>query len=483
MRFIVKILFFLKNSFFYQIIWNLKKYPLISKIYDRISNQWWIKARNTVDETDYKTLFSELHEPLSQTKPLDFMGGRQKPLVLHVNESLNVGGAEVQLMNTLIGLKQFETRLLIIRPSEHALRKTINTLEKTLVENHIAVDLLKSTKSSPALAPRIRSVLDKMPFTLSQDIQKIVDYLLQCQPNIVHAWQDAVGIKSALAALMAGVPTIIIAWRSVNPSHFQFYENYMKEAYLFLGQFENVYFLNNSEHGAIDYGAWLNWNSKQGLTKIKVIYNGVNFDWIDAIAAAQPQHSPQKSLNQKTIKIGSLFRFSSVKRPFLWIEIAADVLKTHTGKTPLQFQLMGYGALKSQMIKKIKNLGLEHWITIVDSNNESEESIAFLKDLDIFLFTSEHEGTPNVLIEAQYLGVPVLAFPAGGLIETLVDVEHSLIFDQKNAVEKLIALIDALENKGQVTTTHAASVLRSKFGLETMIHRLEALYQSVCPTK
>jgi len=43
----------------------------------------------------------------------------------------------------------------------------------------------------------------------------------------------------------------------------------------------------------------------------------------------------------------------------------------------------------------------------------------WLKSFDTMLLLSKFEGLPNVLIEAQFAGVPVVSTPAGGAAETV----------------------------------------------------------------
>jgi glycosyltransferase involved in cell wall biosynthesis len=44
-----------------------------------------------------------------------------------------------------------------------------------------------------------------------------------------------------------------------------------------------------------------------------------------------------------------------------------------------------------------------------------------MSKMDVLVLLSRYEGLPNVLIEAQYMGVRVVTTPAGGAAECLID--------------------------------------------------------------
>jgi glycosyltransferase involved in cell wall biosynthesis len=66
----------------------------------------------------------------------------------------------------------------------------------------------------------------------------------------------------------------------------------------------------------------------------------------------------------------------------------------------------------------------------------------------IFVLTSEHEGTPNVLLEAMAAGLPVVATSAGGVPEIVQHGRTGFLAAQDNADELSTAIVALVQNPG-----------------------------------
>ena len=99
------------------------------------------------------------------------------------------------------------------------------------------------------------------------------------RPSVVHAWQDSTSIKAGIAAVIAGVPRIVLASRNATPINFTYYQDYMYPAYRALASLESIVFLNNSEAGAVDYTQWLGMPRERFV----VVRNGVDLNHLKRI--------------------------------------------------------------------------------------------------------------------------------------------------------------------------------------------------------
>ena len=115
--------------------------------------------------------------------------------------------------------------------------------------------------------------------------------------------------------------------------------------------------------------------------------------------------------------------------------------------------------------------------------NERNVRLA-LAMLDVLLLTSSMEGTPNVVLEATCLGLPVVATDAGGTSEAMID-GHTGLLVREPAVSK-ISLADALSSAvaqilaGAIAREEVRDVgpafIQTAFGLDRMIDQTLALY-------
>ena len=95
-------------------------------------------------------------------------------------------------------------------------------------------------------------------------------------------------------------------------------------------------------------------------------------------------------------------RLESQKRFDVFIEVAGSLLASHSN---LIFLIAGEGPLQSDLQAKIGSRGLIEKIRLIGFVPDFAEVVC---DADLFLLTSDQEGTPNVLLEAMAAGVPCL---------------------------------------------------------------------------
>lgn len=107
---------------------------------------------------------------------------------------------------------------------------------------------------------------------MAEEILNLVEEFKRRRPAVVHAWQDSTSIKVGIAAVIAGVPRIVLASRNLTPVNFGYYQEYMRSAYQALSEVDSIIFLNNSSAGAVDYCRWL----EIPQDRFQVVRNGVD---------------------------------------------------------------------------------------------------------------------------------------------------------------------------------------------------------------
>ena len=111
--------------------------------------------------------------------------------------------------------------------------------------------------------------------------------------------------------------------------------------------------------------------------------------------------------------------------------------------------LVGDGPLRRELEEKIDRLGLADHVRMVGALPHSEVE-ALLRAADLFLFTGivsrdgDRDGLPNVIPEAMAAGVPVVARPAPGVREAVVDGETGVLLAKTGPTAKWAEQILAL---------------------------------------
>jgi glycosyltransferase involved in cell wall biosynthesis len=171
-----------------------------------------------------------------------------------------------------------------------------------------------------------------------------------------------------------------------------------------------------------------------------------------------------KAKPRKKITIGWIARVTGVKNPLRALEIARIF-------PDAEFLIAGGGDLleqvKAQAPRNAKVLG---WT----------DAAKLFAASDVILSTSENEGIPIALIEAQLAGKPVVATNVGGVSEVVINNKTGFVTrknteDLAKALERLINSKSLRTTQGKVARAHATKA----FSVEKMIRTHVSLYKKL----
>lgn len=142
--------------------------------------------------------------------------------------------------------------------------------------------------------------------------------------------------------------------------------------------------------------------------------------------------------------VGSL---KPLKRPTIILEACSKLCNSYLEKSKILILFVGDGPLKEILAKQAKNLNLERY-TRFEGIVPREKINQYYKIADLYIISSDFEGTPLSMLEAMFNGIPIVAANSPGINNIIEDGKNGLLFDNKSAtalpkcIEKLILFPD-----------------------------------------
>ena len=162
--------------------------------------------------------------------------------------------------------------------------------------------------------------------------------------------------------------------------------------------------------------------------------------------------------------VGWIARVTGVKNPIRALEVADALPDT-------RFVMAGGGDLLDQVKAAApSNVSVIGWAEAAD----------LFGAVDIILSTSENEGMPVALIEAQLAGKPVVATDVGSISEVILNHETGIVTNKNagslaSAVESLVLDKTTREEMGRLAIARAQAL----FSVDRMINAHIELYKSI----
>lgn len=398
--------------------------------------------------------------------------------VVQVSDSLAPGGAERQVVYTALGLRNKGKEVAVVcrqGGSEYLdfYRAAIADRVPTYTLPHLA-DIWFSVGDPgqdaciASLAGRpVRRLLSFLPRHLSDEILALAVFYFRLRPQVVHCWQDHMNIVGGLAAVIAGVPEIVLSTHNMAPFRLAYNQPFLVPAYRFLLGIGNVRMFNNSAAGARDYAAWLGMAS----SRIHVVRNGFGpLPRLEDIPAAATSRATF-DIPAGALVVGGVFRFYEEKRPLLWLEAAAVA----AGSLPeLYFLIAGDGPMRREMEKRAEQLGIARNLRM--PGQIANINVA-LSAMDVLMLSSRLEGLPNVLIEAQAVGCPVVSTDVGGCAEAMEDGVTGWLVDgtAEALAERVVDVLNDPEWR-RTAAKRGPELVASRFSGERMLADTLAVY-------
>ena len=100
---------------------------------------------------------------------------------------------------------------------------------------------------------------------------------------------------------------------------------------------------------------------------------------------------------------------------------------------------------------------------------------------DLFVQSSEYEGTPNAVLEAMAMNTPIVATDVGGTRELVTDGVHGLLVQAGSAPALADKILAALNDRDAATRRADAARQRieTELSFERRVQKVEAVYQEL----
>lgn len=333
--------------------------------------------------------------------------------VVLYTKTLSPGGAERQWAYLAISLHRDGHRpTLVIETLEGSAGHYFPLLQEAGVPVIVTLD------ADPAAAiavPSPSAAIGILSAGLMPDVDQVLRLtaiISRLRPRAVLAQLDEPNLVGGVAALLAGVDKVVLSFRNYNPTTFSYLDSgWFRPAYLYLVASPAVRLSGNHVGANDDYAEWM------GIKPDKIAFVPNALDETIFPLATEKEIAAVRAefgLAQHDRVLLGVFRLSEEKDPRTYFEVCRRVVKDVPDLTVL---IAGVGPFEAHLHQWADEAGLLDRVKLVGRRDDVAALLAVSR---LLLLTSRQEGMPNVLMEAQLAGVPVVATDVGGVSFTLV---------------------------------------------------------------
>lgn len=388
--------------------------------------------------------------------------------ILRIHNRMIIGGPShnVTLLSAFLS-PEFETKLLVGR-------KDPTEKDASYIADQLGLFPIEISEMRRTVMP----VFDLIAYF------KIKKIIREFKPDIVHTHASKSGAIGRLAARACKVPLVVHTFHG-HVFH-SYFNKFLSDIVI---RMERYLAKKTDAIVAISESQKYELSSVYRIApaeKIHVIPLGFNLDKF-----SRDQDTKRIIFRNKygfgadDMLIGIIGRIVAIKNHDMFLEVAARV-KASCPEKKIRFVIIGDGDMRPQVEKKAGELGLSYSYFITHPGDQTDVVVTSweteidqaLAGLDIVLLTSNNEGTPVSLIEAQSAGKPVVSTDVGG-VEDIVSHGSSGYITPVNDVTGFSAyVVELIRNEGLRKSMGEAghsNVIR-KFSRQRLVRDMKQLY-------
>lgn len=382
------------------------------------------------------------------------------PKVLRIINRFNIGGPTYNAtFLTRFMDDEFETLLVggLPEPDE---KDSLHILEQYDVKPLLIPEMqrLPNWKSDRAAYRRIKEIIEEF------------------KPDIVHTHAAKAGALGRRAAKAAGVKVI------VHTFHGHVFHSYFGAVKTKLFQLIERR-LASSSTGIIAISEL----QKKELSdtyrickpeKIKVIPLGFDLEPFQQKRISERHKIRAKyNLSEDEVAVAIVGRLAPVKNHTLFLDVVQELAQKGIRA---RYFIVGDGSEREHIETRVAELKAQFGIQI-EMTSWITDIAEFNAGMDIICLTSNNEGTPVSLIEAQACSIPVISTDVGGVRDIVIDGETGYVIEKNNMLkfaEKLGILISDKENREKMSQ-NGWNHVREKFHYNRLTKDMKKYYWSL----
>lgn len=371
----------------------------------------------------------------------------QKIKILFFYWHLDYGGAEVGLLTTLrnINRERFQCTVLCMKKK--------GPIGEEIERLGIKVIYLNST-------PRLFNIIL---------MWKVFCTLRKLEVDILHTSLFYANFFGRIAALTKKIPIIIAEERSM------YYEKRIYHVWI------DRFLATLTDRIIVCSQSVLNFTMEQEkipFEKFYLIYNGVDEERF-SISSPKSELRRRYGFSADQFIIGTVGSIIPKKGHRFLIEAARNFCPQMPNCKVL---IVGEGVIKKELEYLVQKENLADFFVFMGARKDIPE---LMKIMDVFVLSSLQEGFPRVLVEAMYMGLPVIASSVSGIPELVLDGETGFLVpprDSKTICEKIITLNSNNDLRSKMGTK-ARERIQEHFLSKHYLSELEALYDDLITQK